>query len=83
MIIISGVDFLVDLSYCVVSGIFIRGKNVGTTLTEVCHSFHSVEMAIVCDIVLCSFTDVHPFNDSYEGSLDLKKICLLVAPSIT
>ena len=40
-------NLLGGLTYCAVSVIFIRGKNVGTTLTEVCQSFHGVEMAIV------------------------------------
>ena len=59
--------YLGGLSYCAVAVIFSTGKNVGATLTEVCQAFYGVGMALVYNLVLFSFTDVHTFNDSYEG----------------
>uniref|UniRef100_M4BK04 EF-hand domain-containing protein n=1 Tax=Hyaloperonospora arabidopsidis (strain Emoy2) TaxID=559515 RepID=M4BK04_HYAAE len=61
--------YLGGLSYCAVAVIFSTGKNVGATLTEVCQAFYGVGMALVYNLVLFSFTDVHTFNDSYEGYL--------------
>ncbi|CAH0491870.1 unnamed protein product [Peronospora farinosa] len=59
--------YLGGLSYCAVAVIFSAGKNIGATLTQVCQAFYGVGMALLFNLGLFSFVDVHTFNNSYDG----------------
>ena len=59
--------YLGGLSYCAVAVIFSAGKNIGATLTQVCQAFYGVGMALLFNLALFSFVDVHTFNNSYDG----------------
>ncbi|ETN05290.1 hypothetical protein PPTG_14059 [Phytophthora nicotianae INRA-310] len=65
--------YLGGLSYCAVAVIFSAGKNVGATLTQVCQAFYGVGMALVYNLLLFSFVDVHTFDGSYEGYVSISK----------
>ncbi|CAH0515376.1 unnamed protein product [Peronospora belbahrii] len=65
--------YLGGLSYCAVAVIFSAGKNIGATLTQVCQAFYGVGMALVYNLVLFLFVDVHTFNDTYDGYVLISK----------
>ncbi|KAG3034660.1 hypothetical protein PC121_g19751 [Phytophthora cactorum] len=65
--------YLGGLSYCAVAVIFSAGKNVGATLTQVCQAFYGVGMALVYNLLLFLFVDVHTFDGSYDGYVNISK----------
>ncbi|KAE9351590.1 hypothetical protein PF008_g5868 [Phytophthora fragariae] len=65
--------YLGGLSYCAVAVIYSAGKNVGATLTQVCQAFYDVGMALVYNLLLFSFVDVHKYDNSYDGYVLISK----------